>query len=148
MFKPYYGTCACCGEKGLVVTKSRGMIASCDFNFKQERKEGKKKKGKSRIVKINENYYRESYENSNKKCEECGLPLPEYSAIWVSHILSRNDFPELRDHPLNHNILCGEHHSQWESPLLRKTMRIYPKNKETILKLLKASQEKYKIKKL
>lgn len=174
MFKPHYDICPECGDKGLIVTKSRGLCLVCDKKWKDEKKK-ERKSGKdslskdnerrgsqevqrsirqsenrrySRVSSTNQKYYKWAWERSEKKCEECRKKLKHYSASYVSHILSRGAYPELRDHPLNHNILCVKHHRQWESPIERKKMKIFPKNKKTILKLLKESQDKFKIKKL
>lgn len=67
------------------------------------------------------------------QCEECGRNLYEYSAAHISHILSRKGYPEIAYDPRNVNILCGQHHHQWEND--PKSMRIYPRNQETIEKL-------------
>jgi 5-methylcytosine-specific restriction endonuclease McrA len=60
-------------------------------------------------------------------CENCGLPLKNYSAIFVSHIKTRGAHTEIRYEPLNANLLCLECHNKWEYGTLEKkeTMFIY-----------------------
>lgn len=74
------------------------------------------------------------------RCEECGADLPQYSAVHVSHILSRQGYPEIAYDPRNTNILCGLHHNQWENN--PKDMRIYAKNQQTISMLKHAYMHK------
>ena len=54
-------------------------------------------------------------------------PLPEYSATYCSHILTRGAHPEMANDPRNINILCFKHHLIWENGK-REQMRIYPAN--------------------
>ncbi len=68
-----------------------------------------------------------------RHCEECGTPLNSYSSAFVSHILSRKGYPEMAHDPRNINILCSKHHWQWEND--PRSMRIFPKNQETITML-------------
>lgn len=58
-------------------------------------------------------------------------PLREYSSVYVSHILTRGAHPDMAHDPRNINILCFNHHNQWENGD-RRAMRIYEKNVETI----------------
>lgn len=83
------------------------------------------------IVQSNNRFYRWMWEHKPHYCEECLKPLPNYSATWISHILTRGAFPEIAHDPRNINILCGKHHDQWETGN-RKQMRIYPGNIKTI----------------
>ena len=55
-------------------------------------------------------------------------PLKEYSATYISHILTRGAHPEMAHDPRNINILCFRHHNQWEHATTRRTMRIYRGN--------------------
>lgn len=77
-------------------------------------------------------FYRWYWDNypGPRKCEECGLPLLSYSAVYVSHILTRGSwpFPEVAYDPRNINLLCYDHHNHWERTDLRKTMRIFASN--------------------
>lgn len=83
-------------------------------------------------------WYKKQYDDSDKLCEECTLIaqghgvineriLEPYDCTYVSHILSRGAFPELALHPKNKNILCPQHHREWETGDYEK-MKIYPGN--------------------
>ena len=67
-------------------------------------------------------------------CQETGLKLRTYSASFVSHILSRGAFPEMRFDIRNVNILSLPQHHKWESEL-KVEMYIYKKNQATIMML-------------
>lgn len=69
-------------------------------------------------------------------CEECGKPLRQYSSCYISHILSRGANADMGYDLRNFNLLCFEHHQQWENGD-RKKMRIYNKNLKTINELKK-----------
>lgn len=83
----------------------------------------------------NERFYRWAWANKPHFCEECIKPLREYSAVYVSHILTRGANPAMAHDPRNVNILCFEHHNQWENGD-RQRMRIYRKNQLIINELL------------
>lgn len=82
----------------------------------------------------NERFYRWCWEHKPHICEECMRPLREYSATYVSHILTRGAHPEMAHDPRNVNILCFNHHNQWENGN-RENMRIYLGNVITIEQL-------------
>lgn len=92
--------------------------------------------GHTNIPRANERFYRWVWERKPHVCEECGRPLNIYSAMYVSHILSRGAHPEMSHDPRNVNILCFRCHERWENGS-RKTMRIYEKNCEIIEQLRK-----------
>lgn len=48
--------------------------------------------------------------------------------------MTRGGNPEMANDPRNINILCLEHHNQWENGN-RKAMRIYEKNQKIIEEL-------------
>ena len=79
----------------------------------------------------NERFYRWVWAHRPHWCEECLRPLREYSAVYVSHILTRGAFPEMAHDPRNCNILCFEHHSVWENGS-RARMRIFQRNARII----------------
>lgn len=81
----------------------------------------------------NERFYRWCFEHRPQECEECLRPL-QYSAVHVSHILSRGAHPEIAHDPRNINILCPRHHATWENGN-RESMRIYERNRRTIREL-------------
>lgn len=81
-------------------------------------------------------FYRWMWEHRPHVCEEYVKPLHQYSAVYISHILSRGAFPEISHDPRNINILSFEAHEQWETGR-RDKMRIYERNMRTIEILLK-----------
>ena len=84
----------------------------------------------------NERFYRWCWEHKPHICEECMRPLREYSATYVSHILTKGAHPEMAHDCRNVNILCFSHHSVWENGN-RENMRIYLGNMKTIEQLKK-----------
>ena len=91
----------------------------------------------------NEKFFRFVWERKPHCCEECMKPLRHYSAVYCSHILTRGAHPEMAHDPRNINILCFEHHNQWEHATTRKTMRIYNKNLTTIKLLTREYSYEY-----
>lgn len=88
------------------------------------------------IERSNQKFYNHCWNiHQEHYCEECQKPLHNYSATFVSHILSRSNYPEYALDVRNHNILCGKHHKQWESPE-NKEMVIYFMNR-LIIKTIK-----------
>lgn len=83
------------------------------------------------IAQANQRFYEWAWEHSRHYCEECMLPLRQYSAGHISHILTRGAHIEMAHDFRNKNILCAKHHAQWETGD-RKSMRIYTKNAMTI----------------
>lgn len=75
----------------------------------------------------NERFYKWCWEHYPHICEECMRPLRQYSATYVSHIMTRGANPEAAHDCRNVNILCFFHHSVWENGD-RKNMRIYRAN--------------------
>lgn len=90
--------------------------------------------GKGHTPAENEKFYRWCWENKLHICEECLRPLYEYSAVYVSHILTRGAHPEAAHDPRNVNILCPRCHARWENGD-RAGMRIYARNEKTIEQL-------------
>ena len=82
----------------------------------------------------NERFYCWCWEHLPHVCEETGKPLREYSAVYISHILTRGAHPEMAHDPRNVNILSFEKHNQWENGD-REHMRIYPGNQLRIEQL-------------
>ena len=82
----------------------------------------------------NEKFYRWCWAHKPHQCEETMRPLFQYSAVCVSHILTRGAHPEMAHDPRNVNILCFEMHNKWENGD-RRSMRIYEKNQLTIRQL-------------
>lgn len=87
--------------------------------------------GRGNIPQANERFFRWVWEHKPHQCEECLKPLHNYSAVYCSHILTRGAYPEAAHDARNINILCFEHHSQWENGDKSK-MRIFPGNVRTM----------------
>lgn len=82
----------------------------------------------------NDKFYRFCWAHKRHVCEETMRPLKQYSATYVSHILTKGAHPEMAHDPRNVNILCFEMHNKWENGD-RKSMRIYAINQLTIEQL-------------
>lgn len=82
----------------------------------------------------NEKFFRWCWEHYPHICEETMRPLWHYSAVHISHILTRGAHPEMAHDPRNVNILCLEAHNQWENGK-RENMRIFVRNQRTIQEL-------------
>lgn len=95
--------------------------------------------GKGHTPEENEKYYRWCWDHKPHYCEECMKPLREYSAVHISHILTRGAHPAIAHDPRNFNMLCFKCHGKWENGD-RESMRIYAKNELTI-KMLKNEYE-------
>lgn len=80
----------------------------------------------------NEKFYRWCWEHKLHICEECMRPLREYSATYVSHILTRAAHPEMAHDCRNINILCFNCHNRWEHANTRFGMRIELNNQRII----------------
>ena len=91
------------------------------------------------IMAANERFFRWVWDNKPHRCEECLKPLRNYSAVYCSHILTRGAFPEAAHDARNINILCFEHHIEWENGN-RERMRIYPANMR-LIELMKAEYQ-------
>lgn len=83
------------------------------------------------IMAANERFFRWIWEHKPHQCEECLKPLSAYSAVYCSHILTRGAYPEIAHDCRNINILCFNHHSEWENGNKHK-MRIYASNMKII----------------
>lgn len=84
----------------------------------------------------NERFYRFCWDHYPHQCAECMRPLRQYSATYVSHIMTRGAHPETAHDCRNVNILCFSHHSVWENGN-RKNMRIYQRNLQIVEELKK-----------
>ena len=91
--------------------------------------------GRGDIMAANERFFRWIWNNKPHYCEECYVPLREYSAVYCSHILSRGAHPDMAWDARNINILCFKHHNMWEDNTQRHKMRIYNKNQQIIKEL-------------
>lgn len=92
--------------------------------------------GKGHSPEENERFYRYCWSAYPHVCSECITPLRQYSAVYVSHIISRGAAPEAAHDLRNVNILCFDCHNKWEHKTTRTSMRIYPSNQRIIEELL------------
>ncbi len=84
----------------------------------------------------NEKFYRWCWDHYPHICSETMRPLKQYSATYISHIMTRGAHPEMAHDPRNVNILCFEMHNRWENGD-RSSMRIYRANLLTVEQLKK-----------
>lgn len=90
--------------------------------------------GRGHSPEENEKFYRWCWEHKPHICEETMRPLYHYSAVHISHILTRGAHPEAAHDPRNVNILCLESHNKWENGN-RQEMRIWEHNLAVIAEL-------------
>lgn len=90
--------------------------------------------GRGDIPAANDRFFQWVWDHKPHYCEECLRPLNKFAAIYCSHILSRGAHPEMATDPRNINILCFNHHQQYEFGD-RGNMRIMKKNAAIIQKL-------------
>lgn len=83
----------------------------------------------------NQKFYQWVWDHSIQVCAETGKPLNNYSAVFISHIISRGSDRRMACDPRNVNILSFESHRQWESPR-NTTMNIYRGN-QLLIRMLK-----------
>lgn len=99
--------------------------------------------GKGNHQAANQKFYKLAWgHKEHHKCEECMKPLPNYSASFVSHMLSRGAYPEAAYDLRNFNILCKECHARWENGD-RENMKIFQRNNYRI-KFIKKDYETLK----
>lgn len=87
------------------------------------------------LVKANDRFYRWVFEHKQQVCEETGVPIYGYSAVHLSHIITRGSHPEMAHDPRNINILTLKAHNRWESGN-NKGMKIFPLNQYIIRMLI------------
>lgn len=87
-------------------------------------------------------FYRWMWARKRHICEETMRPLEQYSAAYISHILTKGAHPEMAHDPRNINILCYEAHNQWEFGD-RQKMRIFESNRLIIEKLKNEYKDVY-----
>lgn len=76
------------------------------------------------------NFYKWVYEHKPHFCEETGQPIPSYSAVNISHIVSRGANTELRYDPRNINLVIFQVHNIWETGelLVKRGLNLWPWN--------------------
>lgn len=91
--------------------------------------------GRGHTPEENEKFYRWCWEHKPHICEETMRPLHFYSAVHISHILTKGANPLMAHDPRNVNILSFDAHAKWENGN-RKEMRIYEANKLVVAELM------------
>lgn len=95
--------------------------------------------GRGHTPEENERFYRFCWDHYPHVCAETMRPLHQYSAAYVSHIMTRGAHPDMAHDPRNVNILSVEMHNRWENGD-RQNMRIYQSNL-LIIRMLKKEYE-------
>ena len=87
-------------------------------------------------------FFRWMWKHRPHVCQEYFAPLHEYSAVHISHIITKGSHPEMRYDPRNINILSLKAHNEWEfgTQEQRRKMNIYPQN-QRIIKILKSEYQ-------
>lgn len=127
--RPDYDYCVAQGYEPLV---DRRFVMAHQLRVSVQRE----KFGTGHTPEENERFYRWVWNHKTHVCEECMKPLKSYSAVHISHILTRAAFPEMAHDPRNTNILCFECHNRFEQRTTRVNMRIFGVT-ELIIELLK-----------
>jgi len=155
-FMPKKKICSECGEEAFLWKSNPKLCRPCSQKILASTTtvDGAKKLTSMSLAKVSskgmiqikkdEAFYNEIWNERPHVCEECGIHLGDYSQkIFFSHIISKGSHQELRHNKLNINVLCGICHSAWEFGK-RQEMKIYEKNKDVILLLLKESIAHFK----
>ncbi len=127
-----------CSECGIANKKDGVCLCGHVMKVIEEKKPYRipKKSEKQKDVKAKDiAYYKQCFEYSNKRCEECNLPLGEtWDPYFVAHIVTKNAGPEVRFDERNHVILCRDHHDQLDKGEKTK-MKIYKMVEATRMQL-------------
>ena len=92
------------------------------------------------VLKADREMYQRIWDSRPRVCEECGIQLgSEPRPHFFSHILTKAAHPKLRHVDQNIQLLCLEHHNQWEFGK-RKEMRTWELNECRISLLLEYEQ--------
>lgn len=73
-------------------------------------------------------FMRQAWDDSDKKCAECGVDLIAFSPVYMSHHISKGAAPKLKYDKENIDVLCYDHHYQWEFGD-KKSMKIYDEDR-------------------
>lgn len=88
-------------------------------------------------------WYKDMWQTRQKhQCQECGIHLPHFHPMFISHIVSKGAFPALRNHPENFMIYCQDCHYFWEFSGKRNTMKTYEEAMEIMERLKREYHEK------
>lgn len=99
--------------------------------------------GEGCFVTENQRYYKWCWDHKLQYCEETAQPLYDYSAKYVSHIISKGADRRMATDPRNVNLLIPQMHSKWEfgKDNIKRTMNIYKMNRY-IIEILKSDYNK------
>ena len=86
-------------------------------------------------------WYQAMWESRPHRCQECGVHLPHFSPMFVSHIITKGSYPSLRNHPENFMIYCSQCHQLWEFGE-RKKMKTYEEAMEIMDRLKREYHKK------
>lgn len=78
-----------------------------------------------------------------RRCEGCGCKLEgKLVRRNISHILGKQAYPHLRNHPKNYNLMCFTCHDLWEfgTDEVRQQLNCYQKNINIIEQLKQIQQ--------
>jgi 5-methylcytosine-specific restriction endonuclease McrA len=144
-----------CGYEGVLFAKGKCKICYNRESTKKWKAKAKKAKPiqrqpikkqsakRSSVLKKDRDFYETLWQTKPHFCEECGKYLGDnLRPHFFSHILTKGSHPVLRWNLDNINILCLEHHNQWEFGR-RDVMTIGIKNKPIIERLLKDEQKQF-----
>lgn len=134
------GICTNCGKFTILVNAKYKLCQYCN-----NKRLNKDKISQKTIETIQEDeaFYLKLWESRAHYCEECGTFLGnsfrnkegKIIKYRYSHILGKKAYPEFRRNEKNINILCLDHHYQWDFGD-KKSMKIYPNNQIIIQELL------------
>ena len=80
----------------------------------------------------------------NHQCEECGVRLPHFHPMFISHIITKGSYPTLRQHPENWMLYCMDCHQLWEFSGKREKMKTYARAMEIADRLKREYHESKK----
>lgn len=109
---------------------ARGMCKQCDYKENPPNKLDRAKKKETGELE----FMKKVWEERDHICEECSVFLPEFSPMYMAHILSKGASPSNRLNKNNIVILCFPHHIQLDCGEKSK-MKIFKKIMDTIMDL-------------
>src|ERR1035437_5130074 len=129
------GICSCHNKKSVIVNVRHNLCAIGN----RARLDGQKDCTTKLSPKIDKKmlddlFYMKAWRMKTNICEECNKVLPRFSRMFISHILSKGAFPNLRHNFENYQKLCADCHIRFETGA-RKGMKTYPEIEKRIQKL-------------
>lgn len=94
--------------------------------------------GEGSFQTANDKFYHWIWEHSIHNCAETGVYLPTYSAVYISHIISRGSDRRMAIDARNINILSPQIHAVWDNGTTeqKQKLNIYREN-QLIINLIK-----------